>query len=386
MIQYIDDLDKEDLKGKRVLLRLDLNVPIEDGELRDVNRLERVIETVDFLREKEAQTIIIAHLENKDGGNESLVGVWNYLNGYFPVDFCPTFFTPEAIDKLLNLKDKGVLLFENVRNNPGEKENDPEFAKKLSQMADIYVNDAFSVSHRSHASIVSVPAFLPHYGGLLMRKEIEHLSRAFNPNHPFAFILGGAKFETKLPLIEKYLEKADVVFVGGALANTVFKEKGFEVGTSLVSKERIDIKAILENPKFTTSVDVVVSKKDANGNESKISKKPDEITKDECIGDAGPETIEQLRDILKDKKTVVWNGPLGNYEKGFKDQTEALAQIIAEFTATNGLESIVGGGDTVASINTLDINHKFSFISTGGGAMLDYLANETLVGIEALEN
>jgi phosphoglycerate kinase len=382
MIKYIDDLDKEDLKGKRVLLRLDLNVPIEDGQVADANRLEKAIDTVDFLRDKEAQIIIIAHLENKEGGNESLVGVWNYLNGYFPVEFCPTFFTPEAIDKLLNLKDKGVLLFENVRNNPGEKENDLEFAKKLSQMADIYVNDAFSVSHRSHASVVGVPTFLPHYGGLLMRQEIEHLSRALNPNHPFAFILGGAKFETKLPLIEKYLEKADIVFVGGALANTVFKEKGLEVGTSLVSKEPIDIKEILSNPKFTTSVDVIVSDKDGNKN----SKKPNEITKDECIGDAGPETVEQLREILKDKKTVVWNGPLGNYEKGFKDQTEALAKIIAEFTASNGLESIVGGGDTVASINALDINHKFSFISTGGGAMLDYLVNETLVGIEALEN
>jgi 3-phosphoglycerate kinase len=367
------------LKGKKVLLRLDLNVPIENGVVKDTNRLERSIETIDFLREKEAQTIIIAHLENKEGGNESLATVWHYLNGYFPVDFCPTFFTPEAIDKLLNMKDKGVLLFENVRNNPGEKKNDPELSKKLAQMADIYVNDAFGVSHRKHASVVGVPEFLPHYAGLLMRQEVEHISRAFKPMHPFVFILGGAKFDTKLPLIKKYLDKADSVFVGGALANDIFKNRGFEVGTSLVS-EGVDIKDILNNPKLVTSVDVTVTKPDGTA----VFKKPNEVSKDECIVDAGPETLEQLRDLVKGSKTIIWNGPLGNYEIGFKDKTEALADIIALAT-TAGAESIVGGGDTIASINKLSLNHKFSFISTGGGAMLDFLVDETLVGLEALE-
>ncbi len=379
MIKYIDDLEVEDLRGKRVLLRLDLNVPVENGEITDTNRLDRVIATVDFLREKEAQIVIIAHLENKDGGNESLFPIYHHLNGYFPLEFCPTFFTAESVDKLLKMENKSVLLFENVRTNAGEKENDPEFAKKLAQMGDIYVNDAFSVSHRKHASIVGVPEFLPHYGGLLLRQEIEHISKVFNPEHPFVFILGGAKFETKLPLIKKYLDSADKVFVGGALANDIFKTKGLEVGKSLVSKNA-DLTDIINNPKLLTSVDVTVTKPDG----ASSFKKPEEIEADETVVDAGPETLEQFKKILDGAKTIVWNGPLGNYEIGFKDKTESLAEIIAEATA-NGAQSIIGGGDTVASINTLGFEHKFSFISTGGGAMLDYLVNETLVGIEALE-
>lgn len=379
MIKYLDDLEAADLKGKRVLLRLDLNVPVTDGEVMDSYRMERVIETIDYLRDKEAQVIIIAHCEGKD--SPTLTPMWHYLNGYFPVEFSTTFFTPEALDKILKLKDKGVLLFENVRINEGEKENDPEFAKKLSQMADIYIDDAFGAMHRKHASIVGVPEFLPHYGGLLLRKEIEHISRAFNAESPFVFILGGAKFETKLPLIKKYLDKADIVFVGGALANDIIKAKGFEVGVSLVSEGEFEIDKLIKNPKLQTFADVTVKDKDGNI----VVKKLEDILPTDYIGDAGTETLEQLKNILKDAKTVVWNGPLGNYEIGFTDKTEQLAETIASLTSEGKLESIVGGGDTVASINKLDLNHKFSFISTGGGAMLDYLVNETLPGIQALE-
>jgi len=376
MINYIDEVD--DLKGKKVLLRLDLNVPILDGEVTDTYRMERVIETIDFLRNKESQIIIIAHCEGKE--STTLKPMWSYLNGYFPVDFSENFFTPEAVDKLLKLENRDVLLFENLRINSGEKENDLEFAKKLSQMADIYVNDAFSVSHRKHASIVGVPQFIPHYGGLLMFQEIEHLSKVFHPEHPFVFILGGAKFDTKLPLIKKYLISADTVFVGGALANNIFKEKGFEVGTSLISEGDFGIKEMIQNPKFVTFNDVTVTKSDG-----KVEfKNPDEVSKDECIVDAGPKTIDQFKKLLEDAKTIVWNGPLGNFEKGFGDKTEQLAEAIANATS-QGAQSIVGGGDTLASINKLGLNDKFSFISTGGGAMLDYLVNETLPGIEALE-
>ncbi len=382
-MKYIDELKKEDLQGKRVLLRLDLNVPLTDTGIGDTYRLEKAVSTVDFLREMEAKTIIIAHLENKEGGNDSLLPIWNYLNGYFKTDFCPTYFSPEAIEKVLKLEDKGVLLFENVRVNPGEKENDKEFAKKLSQMADIYVNDAFSVSHRKHASIVGVPEFLPHYGGLVLKEEIENISKAFNPKRPFVFILGGAKFETKLPLIKKYLEKADTVFVGGALANDVLKVSGHEVGTSLVAKsvEGLGIEDMIKNPKFKTFVDVTVTNEKGYVSLKKI----DELKSDECIVDSGPETVEELKKIISEAKTVVWNGPLGNYEKGFSDKTEQLAEIISSLTSDSGVESIIGGGDTIASIQKLKLEHKFTFVSTGGGAMLDYLVNETLPGIEALK-
>ncbi len=377
MIHYIDEV--QDLKGKRVLLRLDLSVPVEDGKIENTLQIDRVIPTIDFLRSKEAQIIIISHAE--DNGDGSLLPMSDYLNGFFPVQFCPTFFTPEAIDKLLHLENKGVLLFGNLRVNLGEKTNDPEFAKKLSQMADMYVNDAFSVTHRDHASIVGVPEFIPHYAGLLMRQEIENLSKIFNPEHPFVFILGGAKFETKLPLITKFLEKSDHFFVGGALASDVFRAKGFEIGTSLVSTGDFHMDTIAQNSKLVIPVDVTVT---APGRATAF-RNAENVLSDECIVDVGPETIESLKNIIKDAKTVVWNGPLGNYENGFRDKTEALAELLATATVEHGVQTIVGGGDTLASINTLGLEHKFTFISTGGGAMLDYLVDETLLGLEALK-
>jgi len=378
MIKYIDQV--ENLKGVKVLLRLDLNVPIMNGVVTDPYRMERSLQTIDFLREKEAQVIIIAHCEGKE--SSTLLPMWKYLNGFLPVDFSPTFFTPEAIDKLLKMEDGGVLLFENLRVNPGEKENNVEFAKQLAQMADIFVNDAFSVCHRKHASVVGVPQFLPSYGGLLLREEIENLSKVFNPAHPFVFLLGGAKFETKLPLIKKYLETADKVFVGGALASDIYKTKGFEVGKSLVSEigaGDFGIPELLKNPKLVFPPDVTVTKPDG----SVAFKKPDEISADETIVDAGPETISELKNILAGVKTIVWNGPLGNFEIGFGDKTEQLAELVVDATVA-GAESIVGGGDTLSSIKKLGLEEKFSFVSTGGGAMLDFLVNETLPGIEAL--
>jgi phosphoglycerate kinase len=376
MIKYIDEV--ENLKGVKVLLRLDLNVPIVDGKVTDPYRMERSLQTIDFLRSKEAQVIILAHCEGKE--SSTLLPMWEYLKGFLPIDFCQTYFTPEAIDKLLKMEDKSVLLFENLRINPGEKENDPDFAKKLSQMADIYVNDAFAVCHRKHASIVGVPEFLPHYGGLLLREEIQNLSKVFNPKHPFVFLLGGAKFETKLPLIKKYLETADKVFVGGALASDIYKAKSFEIGKSLTSDGDFGIPELLQNPKLIFPPDVTVTKPDG----SVVFKKQNEIAPDETIVDAGPETIVELKNILVGAKTVVWNGPLGNFEIGFGDKTEQLAELVADATVA-GAESIVGGGDTLSSIKKLGLEEKFSFVSTGGGAMLDFLVNETLPGIEVLE-
>jgi phosphoglycerate kinase len=379
-MKYIDELKGDNLKGKYVLLRLDLNVPIVDGQVGNAYRIERAIPTIDYLREHEAKIIIIAHTESE--GNMSLLPVAQYLNGFYKVDFCQTYFNAIAIDMIAKLEDKGVLLFENLRMNPEEKGNDKDFAKKLSQMADIYVDDAFGAMHRKHASIVGVPEFLPHYAGLLVKEEVKNLSKAFNPNKPFLFILGGAKFDTKLPLIHKYLEKADFVFVAGALANDLFKQKGYEVGTSLLTEGDFDLENIINNPKLITPVDVMVLKPDGTTE----FKSPDSVSSDEYISDVGPKTIEKLKELVRESKTIVWNGPLGKYKKGFKDKTEELARVIAGATSENGAESIVGGGDTLASIDVAEFEHGFSFVSTGGGAMLDYLVNETLPGIEALNN
>ncbi len=377
-MKYLNDLNVEDLKGKYVLLRIDLNVPIVNGEVGDTFRLDRVIETVDFLRLAGARTIIISHIES---GDKTLVPVWHYLNGFFPLEFSPTYFTAEAVDKVAKLEDKGVILFENLRVNPGEKENDEEFAKKLSQMAEIYVNDAFAVSHRKHASIVGVPKFLPSYAGLLMRQEVEHLSKAFNPEHPFLFVLGGSKFETKMPLITKFIDKADKIFLAGALANNIFKDRGFEMGTSLVSEVTVDIRGISNSSKVVTPVDVTVT----NADKEVLNRKDDGLKPDECIVDVGTETIHQLQNLIKGSKTILWNGPLGNYELGFQDKTEVLAKMVADLTKNEGVTSIVGGGDTIASINKLGLNNDFTFISTGGGAMLDFLVNESLPGLDALK-
>lgn len=378
-MKYIDELKGDDLKGKYVLLRLDLNVPVVDGQVANAYRIERAIPTIDYLREHEAKIIIIAHTESE--GNMSLLPVAQYLNGFYKVDFCQTYFNAIAIDMVAKIEDKGILLFENLRMNPEEKENDKDFAKKLSQMAEIYVDDAFGAMHRKHASIVGVPEFLPHYGGLLVKQEIENISKAFNPQKPFLFILGGAKFDTKLPLIHKYLDKADFVFVAGALANDLFRQKGFEVGISLLTEGDFDLENIINNPKLITPVDVMVLKPDG----STEFKSPDSVSPDEYISDVGPKTIEKLKELVSESKTVVWNGPLGKYKKGFKDKTEELAMIIAIATKENGVDSIVGGGDTLASIDVAEFEHGFSFVSTGGGAMLDYLVNETLPGIEALD-
>lgn len=377
MIKYIDELSGSDLKGKYVLLRLDLNVPIINGEVTDVFRLERAIDTVDYLRMHGARTIIISHIES---GDKTLVPVWHYLNGFFPLEFSPTYFTAEAIDKITKLQDKGVILFENLRVNEGEKNNDPEFAKKLAQMAEIYVNDAFAVSHRKHASIVGVPELLPHYAGFLMKQEIQNLSKVFDPKKPFLFVLGGAKFETKMPLIQKFLDKADKIFLAGALANNIFKERGYELGTSLVSPVSSDLKYISESPKVVTPKDVTVT----NSKGEVFNKKCDELCNDECIVDVGVETVKDLQALVNESNTILWNGPLGNYELGFSDKTEVLAKMVADKTSSE-VDSIVGGGDTIASINRLELNDKFSFLSTGGGAMLDYLVNETLPGIDALK-
>lgn len=367
-----------DISGKYVLLRLDLNTPIADGKVSDPYRIDQAIPTIDILRLKKAKVIIIAHTEAQDKGqsNTSLWPMFDYLNGFVKVQFAKDLFSAETIKLVAEMEEGDVLMLENLRSNPGEKANDPDFAKQLAHYADLYVNEAFSVSHRKHASVVGVPALLPSYAGPLFINEVENLSKVFAPSHPFVFILGGAKFDTKLPLIEKYLEKADSVAVVGALATNIFTTQGFEVGTSLVSEGEFGISEMLKNPKFIAPTDVTVKKADG----TMEIKKANEVNSDEYIGDVGSETVESLGELVKKASLVVWNGPLGNYEAGFTEETEKLARIIADSSAT----TIVGGGDTLASIEKLGLTHKFTFVSTAGGAMLDFLVNETLPGIDAL--
>jgi len=376
------------IAGKRVLLRLDLNVPIQNDTVTDGFRIQQSLETVNFLQKAGARIIVVAHLENKE--HKSLDVVAEYAKQFFPVSFVTDPWSMEGEMMLSNLANGQVAIVENIRNWSGEKNNDVDFAKKLAGLADIYVNEAFSVSHRAHASIVGVPKFLPSFAGFTFECEVNNLSKAFNPPHPYLFILGGAKFETKAPLIKKFLGIADDVFVGGALANDLFKAKGYNIGVSACSDKDFGFTEMLANPKLILPADVVVESADGGVAGKKILRKANEVQAGEKIWDDGMQTIANLVPIIKQAKFILWNGPLGMFETGYTEGTFALARAIADASTSgagaSGLQSIVGGGDTLASIEQLKLSDKFTFISTAGGAMLDFLANETLPGIQALEN
>ncbi len=362
-------------EGKRILLRLDVNVPVKDGRIIEDFRLKKSFTTINLLREKKAKIIIIGHLESKE--TKSLEVVYRYLKNYFAVTFVPS---PLVVDDTVkhaveDLEEGEIILLENLRQNPGEMANSVDFAKELASLADVYVNEGFSVSHRNHASIVGVPMYLPSYSGILFQEEVVKLSQCFTPAKPFTFILGGAKFDTKLPLVKKFLTIADHVYIGGALANDCYKQKGLNVGVSLLSTTAFDLKDIIEDSKTVLPSDVVVK----NGEEISV-KLPSEVSDQDKILDAGPKSVEDLRKLVNESKFVLWNGPLGNYENGFKQPTIELAKMIAE----SGAQAVLGGGDTLAVISELQIEDKFYFVSSAGGAMLDFLANETLPGIEAL--
>jgi phosphoglycerate kinase len=367
--------DVGDLAGKRVLVRADFNVPVEEGKIHDTYRIDKAIATIDILRHKKAKVVLLSHIESDE---KTLLPILDYLNGFLPIKFSKDYFTKEADELVASLKDGEVLLFENIRINEGEKNNDSSFAEKLSKYGDIFVNDAFSVSHREHTSVIGLPQLLPTFFGPLFVEEVENLSKVFDAPHPFVFILGGAKFSTKMPLVEKYLKLADSVCIVGALANDIFKAKGFEVGKSIVSKNVPDLSSLLENQKLFYPSDVTVLKEDR----TKEVKKVDDVLPADYIGDIGPESLEKIFEKAKSAKFVLWNGPTGHYEIGFTENTESLAK----FLASSNSEVIVGGGDTVSSIQNLGILDKFTFVSTAGGAMLDFLANETLPGIEAGQN
>lgn len=372
-LPLITELD--DIRGRRILLRLDLNVPLEGGEVRDTYRIDQSLPTIEYLRGKGARVVIIAHI-GKGKPEDTLAPVAEYLNTKFPVTFLDSLMSPENERMTKEMSDGSVVLVENLRHNSGEEENDPEFARYLASLGDVYVNDAFSVSHRAHASVVGVTEYLPHYAGMLMSDEIKHLSLAFNPEHPFLFILGGAKISTKMPLLKKFLEIADNVFVGGAIANNFLKVAGHEIGRSVYDESELGgLEESMKHECLVIPADVVVQN-DSGSETRKVS----EVTSTDMIVDIGRDTIKHLEGVIGSARLIVWNGPLGYYEKGFTDGTRELLGLIAGSSAM----SIIGGGDTVALIDEMGAHDQFTFVSTGGGAMLDYLANETLPGIEAL--
>ncbi|HEY4506390.1 MAG TPA: phosphoglycerate kinase [Candidatus Paceibacterota bacterium] len=364
----------KNLKGRLVLLRLTLNVPLKNNVIQNDFRLRRVIPTLEYLRKKRAKIVIVSHI-GKDGAL-SLRPIVSYLNKHLEVGFLPADDKTRQLSVIESMRDGSVIVLENLRRLKGEMENSLKFSKELAKPFELFINEDFAASHRKHASIVGLPKLLPSFIGSLFAEEVHSLSRAFAPKHPFIIILGGAKFKTKLPLVKKFLPKADKIFIVGALANSFFKELEYEVGKSLVDDEFLGLAKLSRNKKIVLPKDLIV--KTRNG---VLTKPPIAVNRDEKIVDVGPETVAEIKEALKVAKFVMWNGPLGKFEDGFGESTEAVAHAIAKSDAY----SIVGGGDSISAIEKLGILDKFNFVSTGGGAALDFLAKGTLPGIEAIK-
>lgn len=366
----IDEL--KDIQGKRILLRLDLNVPIVNGAITDPFRIDRALKSIEFLLRGGARVILISHLGDSRG---SLVPVYEYLKKKIPLTFVDDIVGAKAHEAVGALRNGEAILLQNIRMSEDEKKNDAHFARELASLADIYVNDAFPASHRSHTSIVGVPNVLPSYAGFQFLDEVAGLTPALAPISPSLAIVGGAKLITKVGLIDALLKKYDHVFVGGAIANDFFVAKGYQVGISLVSG--VDtVGSMLGNSKIILPQFVTVE--GPNGRRDTLA---NEVKHDEAILDIAPASIQALQSIINASRSILWNGPMGNFEKGFTSGTDALATAVAGSTA----KSIVGGGDTLSSIQNLGLTEKFTFVSTAGGAMLDFLANGTLPGIQAIE-
>jgi len=379
------------VKGKRVLVRVDFNVPIKDGAVGDDTRIRAALPTIEYLLENGSALILCSHLGRPKGQplpEFSLKPVAEHLATLLgkPVAFAEDCIGPKAESAVGALKPGDVLVLENTRYHAGETKNDPEMAKELASLADEFVNDAFGTAHRAHASNVGVADHLPASAGFLLEKEIKYLGQAVaDPEKPFVAILGGAKISDKIGVIKNLLEKADSILIGGGMANTFFKAQGYPVADSLVEDEALETaKEILAQAgtKFRLPVDVVIADKfEADAAHKTMATGP--IPDGWRILDIGPETTEHYAKVIQDAKTVVWNGPMGVFEfPEFAKGTLGIAQAAAESDAV----TIVGGGESVAAVQQSGLTDKITHISTGGGASLEMLEGKILPGLAALQD
>ncbi|MBW2992440.1 phosphoglycerate kinase [Candidatus Woesearchaeota archaeon] len=371
-----------DFNNKLVLVRADFNVPIKDGKILDDKKIQATLPTIKYLAEKKARIVLMSHLGRPKGKIveelrlEPIGKKLEELLG-FNITILKECIGENTEKHTTKLAPGNIILLENLRFHKEEESDDESFARKLADLADIYVNDAFGVSHRENASVHKITEFLPSAAGLLMEKEITNLSKILNPEHPFMAVLGGAKVSDKIELINALLEKVDKILIAGAMMFTFLKAQGLEIGKSLVEDDKLELaKELLKNEKIVLPVDTAI----ANSKESTESQTVlvQDIPNDKIGLDIGPDTIKLFQTYLKDAKTVFWNGPLGLFEnKEFAKGTEEIAKIISESKAT----SIIGGGETAAAAE----NYKFTHISTGGGASLEFI-QKPLPGIKALES
>jgi len=392
-------IDKVDLKSKRVLVRVDFNVPLDENlKITDDIRITSALSTIKKIIDNGGRTILMSHLGRPKGGPNpkySLKPVAVRLGELLQMDvkFAPDCIGDQVKAIVNSLKDGEVLLLENLRFHAQEEKNDPEFAKQLAELGDVYINDAFGSAHRAHASTEGVTKFIKTCAsGYLMQKELDYLGSAVaNPVRPFTAILGGSKISGKIDVIENLLPKVDYLLIGGGMAYTFYKALGYEIGTSLLEAEKLDLaKEVLEkfknsNAKVLLPKDNVVAAEFKNESPSTVVD-ADKIPSDKMGLDIGPKTIEEFKNVILSSKTIVWNGPLGVFEfDKFAAGTNEIAQALAEATS-KGAVTIIGGGDSAAAISKAGLDDKVSHVSTGGGASLEFLEGKVLPGVAALND
>jgi phosphoglycerate kinase len=390
-------LDEMSLSGKTVMTRVDINVPVENGRVTDATRIERIKPTIDDILAAGGKPVLMAHF-GRPGGKPvaefslgQLVEALSATIGH-PVEFCDETVGDKAKAAIAALPEGAVLLLENTRFNAGETSNDADFAAALAALGDVYCNDAFSTAHRAHASTEGIARKLPACAGRLMQAELSALEAALSkPEHPVVAVVGGAKVSTKLDLLGNLIPKVDQIVIGGGMANTFLAAQGIDVGKSLCEHDLADTareimaRAKADNCELILPVDVVVAWEFA-ANAKNETVAADACPADAMILDAGPKSVEEVGKVFAAAKTLVWNGPLGAFEiEPFNMATDAAALKAAELTRAGTLRSVAGGGDTVAALNTSGAAKDFTYISTAGGAFLEWLEGKTLPGVAALE-
>jgi phosphoglycerate kinase len=388
-------LDHADVKGKRVLMRVDLNVPYENGVVSDATRIERIAPSITELADKGAKVILLSHFGRPKGrdASQSLKPVAAEVAHTIkrPIKFVGDCIGDEAERAVAAMRPGAILCLETTRFHAGEEKNDPAFVAALAKLGDLFVNDAFSVSHRAHASTEGLSHLLPAFAGRTLQAELEAFEKVLDkPGRPLVAIVGGAKISTKLDLLSNLLAKVDVLIIGGAMANTFLMAQGKKVGRSLVERDLLDTaqkimdQASTDKRQILLPVDAVVAEKfEANA--------PSHVVDADHIGDAdmmldiGPKSVEQVISVLARAKTLVWNGPFGAFEiEPFDNGTVEIAEAAAELTQAGKLVTVAGGGDTVAALNLAGVVDRFTYVSTAGGAFLEWLEGKPLPGVEVL--
>jgi phosphoglycerate kinase len=389
-------LDQADLAGKRALVRVDFNVPMADGRVTDDTRLKAALPTIEKLRQGGAKVVLLAHFDRPKGKVVPAMSLGPIAPALAkvlgePVAFAEDCIGPKARSAIAALNPGDVLLLENVRFHAGEEANDRAFANALAANGDLYVNDAFSAAHRAHASTEGIARLLPAYAGEQMRLELDALDRALGrPERPVMGIVGGSKVSTKLDLLRNLVTRLDKLAIGGGMANTFLYAQGHDVGASMCEPDLAETAREIirlagqSNCKLFLPLDIVVAEKLAPGAVARV-RGVGEVDDDEKILDAGPETVERLKRALANSKTLIWNGPLGVFEvQPFDKATVEAAQEAARLCREGALVAVAGGGDTVAALNAAGVTQDFTFVSTAGGAFLEWMEGKTLPGVAAL--